>query len=209
VDADPDTLVTARYVTIDDALQHAPELRPWRPVVGIAPRLTDAELLTLAVMQALLGDVSEARWLRYARTHLHGLVPYLPGPSGSNQRLRAAFPLLSYFVRALASDTDLRSDTVWVADATPIECGRSRDTARRSALAGWAGYGSCRSHTRYLLGLRLHLAAERGRCTGRPWSWGWEQVGQGGLPYPPAGGRDVVAVVDALDRSSLRVLANP
>jgi hypothetical protein len=99
VDADPDTLVIALYVKIDDALQHAPELRPWRPVVGIAPRLTDAELLTLAVMQALLGYVSEARWLRYARTHLHGLVPYLPRQSGSNQRLRAAFGLLSYFVR--------------------------------------------------------------------------------------------------------------
>jgi hypothetical protein len=157
VDADLDTLATALYVTIDDALQHAPELRPWRPAVGIAPKLTDAELLTLAVMQALLGYVSEARWLRYARAHLHGLFPYLPGQSGYNKRLRAAFPLLRYFIRALASDTDLWSDTVWVADSTPIECGRSRDTVRRSALAGWAAYGYCRSHTRYFWGLRLHL----------------------------------------------------
>jgi hypothetical protein len=157
VDADLDTLATALYVTIDDALQHAPELRPWRPAVGIAPKLTDAELLTLAVMQALLGYVSEARWLRYARAHLHGLFPYLPRQSGYNKRLRAAFPLLRYFVRALAVDTDLWSDTVWVADSTPVECGRSRDTMRRSALAGWAGYGYCRSHTRYFWGLRLHL----------------------------------------------------
>jgi hypothetical protein len=157
VDADLDTLATALYVTIDDALQHSPELRPWRPAVGTAPKLTDAELLTLAVMQALLGYVSEARWLRYARTHLHGLFPYLPRQSGYNKRLRAAFPLLRYFVRALAADTDLWSDTVWVADSTPIECGRSRDTVRRSALAGWAGYGYCRSHTRYFWGLRLHL----------------------------------------------------
>jgi hypothetical protein len=28
----------------------------------IAPKLTDAELLTLSVMQALLGFTSEARW---------------------------------------------------------------------------------------------------------------------------------------------------
>jgi hypothetical protein len=157
VDADLDTLATALYVTIDDTLHHAPELRRWRPAVGIAPKLTDAELLTLAVMQALLGYVSEARWLRYARTHLHGLFPYLPRQSGDNKRLRAAFPLLRYFVRALATDTELWSDTVWVADSTPVECGRSRDTMRRSALAGWAGYGYCRSHTRYFWGLRLHL----------------------------------------------------
>ena len=157
MDADLDTLVIALYVKIDDALQHAPELRPWRPAVGIAPKLTDAELLTLAVMQALLGYVSEARWLRYARTHLRGLFPYLPRQSGYNKRLRAAFPLLRYFVRALATDTELWRDTVWVADSTPVECGRSRDTVRRSALAGWAGYGYCRSHTRYFWGLRLHL----------------------------------------------------
>jgi hypothetical protein len=59
-------------------------------VVGIAPKLTDAELLTLAVLQAVLGYVSEARWLRYARTHLRGLFPYLPRQAGYNKRLRAA-----------------------------------------------------------------------------------------------------------------------
>jgi len=157
VDADLDTLVTALYVTIDDALQAAPELRPWRPAVGIAPKLTDAELLTLAVMQALGGYVSEARWLRYARTALRHLFPYLPRQSGYNKRLRAAWPQLRYFIRALAVDTDLWADDVWVADSTPVECGRSRETVKRSALAGWAGYGYCAAHSRYFWGLRLHL----------------------------------------------------
>jgi hypothetical protein len=56
--------------------------------VGIAPKLSDAELVTLAVMQALLGFVSEARWLRHAGRHLRHLFPYLPGQSGYNKRLR-------------------------------------------------------------------------------------------------------------------------
>ena len=157
MDADLDTLVIALYVTIDDALQAAPELRRWRPAVGIAPKLTDAELLTLAVMQALGGYVSEARWLRYARTALRHLFPYLPRQSGYNKRLRAAWPQLRYFIRALAVDTDLWADDVWVADSTPVECGRSRETVKRSALAGWAGYGYCAAHSRYFWGLRLHL----------------------------------------------------
>jgi hypothetical protein len=55
VDADLDTLATALYVTIDDLLQQAPYLAPWRPAVGIPPKLSDAELVTLAVMQALPG----------------------------------------------------------------------------------------------------------------------------------------------------------
>src|SRR6266498_3621830 len=72
VRTDLDTLVTALYVKIDDALKATPELCRWRPKVGIPPRLSDAELLTLAVMQALLGFTSEARWLRHARTALTG-----------------------------------------------------------------------------------------------------------------------------------------
>jgi hypothetical protein len=44
-----------------------------------------------------------------------------------------------------------------VVDSTPVECGRSRETTRRSDLAGWAQYGYCASHSRYFWGLRLHL----------------------------------------------------
>jgi hypothetical protein len=44
-----------------------------------------------------------------------------------------------------------------VVDSTPVECGRSRDTTRRSDLAGWAEYGYCASHSRWFWGLRLHL----------------------------------------------------
>ncbi|MET8760440.1 hypothetical protein [Lentzea sp. NPDC004782] len=61
---DIDILATALYVRTDDLLRAQPWLAPWRPKVGIVPSLTDAELVTLAVMQALLGHTSEARWLR-------------------------------------------------------------------------------------------------------------------------------------------------
>ena len=54
-------------------------------------------------------------------------------------------------------DTALWSDDVWVVDSTPVECGRSRETVRRSDVAGWAEYGYCPSHSRFFWGLRLHL----------------------------------------------------
>jgi len=59
----------------------------------------------------------------------------------------------------LARDTSLWTDDVWVVDSTPVECGRSRETARRSDLAGWAEYGYCASHSRWFWGLRLHMLA--------------------------------------------------
>jgi len=159
---DIDTLATALYVRTDDLLKQYPDLAPWRPAVGLQPRLTDAELVTLAVMQALLGYTSEARWIRHAHAHLGHLFRYLPGQPGYNRRLRAAAALITALIRLLAADTSLWTDDVWVVDSTPVECGRSRDTTRRSDLAGWAEYGYCASHTRYFWGLRLHLVATLG-----------------------------------------------
>jgi len=56
-----DSLATALYVKTDDLLKDSPQLAPRRPVVGIAPQLSDAELVTLAMMQAMLRFTSEAR----------------------------------------------------------------------------------------------------------------------------------------------------
>jgi hypothetical protein len=152
-----DTLATALYVKTDDLLKDSPHLAPYRPEVGIGPKLSDAELVTVAVMQALLGFTSEARWLRYARAHLRHLFPYLPQQPGYNKRLRAAAQMIRHCIRALATGTTVWADDVWVVDSTPVECGRSRETAKRSDLAGWAEYGYCASHSRYFWGLRLHL----------------------------------------------------
>src|SRR6266581_4749666 len=157
VTTDLDTLATALYVRTDDLLKESPQLAPCRPDVGIDPKLSDAELVTLAVMQALLGFASEARWLRHARAHLRHLFPYLPQQPGYNKRLRAAASMIRDCIRVLAADTTVWTDDVWVVDSTPVECGRSRETARRSDLAGWAEYGYCASHSRYFWGLRLHL----------------------------------------------------
>ena len=157
MDADLDTLATALYVRTDDLLKASPERAPWRPRVGIAPRISDAELITLAVMQALLGHTSEARWLRYTRTHLHHLFRYLPQQPGYNKRLRRLGVTIGWLVGVLARDTTVWTDDVWVADSTPVECARSRDAVARSDLAGWAEYGYCASHSRFFWGLRLHL----------------------------------------------------
>jgi hypothetical protein len=137
-----DSLAIALYVKTDDLLKDSPQWAPWRPAVGIAPRLSDAELVTLAMMQVMLGFTSEARWLRHARAHLRHLFPCLPQQPGYNKRLRKAADLIRRLTRTLARDTTLWTDDVWVVDSTPVECGRSRETVKRSDLAGWAQYGT-------------------------------------------------------------------
>ena len=70
---DLNTLLTALYVKIDDHL--AGRRRMGRP-----PKLTDAELVTLAVAQALLGFTSEARWLRFLPAAVARRVPVRARP---------------------------------------------------------------------------------------------------------------------------------
>ncbi|GAA1579332.1 IS982 family transposase [Dactylosporangium maewongense] len=154
---DLDTLATALYVKIDDELKASPQLNPYRPKVGITPKITDAELITVAVLQALLGHHDEIRWLRGARKAIGHLFPYLPKQPGYNKRLRALITQIAHCIAVLAADTDLWRHPVRIADSTPVQCGTSRETVKRSDLAGWAGYGYCASHSRRFWGLRLHL----------------------------------------------------
>jgi hypothetical protein len=87
-----DDLVTALYVTIDELL--GPDPRAGHP--GRKPRLSDAELVCLAVAQVLLGCHGEHRWLRFCYGRLGHLFPYLPNQPGYNKRLRQARWLLDH-----------------------------------------------------------------------------------------------------------------
>ena len=152
-----DTLAVALYVTVDDLLVANPHQRPPRPAVGISPQISDSEMITLAVVGALLGFTDESRWVRWARAHLRPWFPYVPRQPGYNKRLRNLAGTIRRVCHRLARSTDQWCDGTWVVDSTPVEAARSNQTVRRSDLAGYAQYGYCASHSRYFWGFRLHL----------------------------------------------------
>jgi hypothetical protein len=123
-----DDLVIALYVTIDELL--GPDPRRGRP--GRKPRLSDAELVCLAVAQVLLGCHGEHRWLRFCYGRLGHLFPYLPNQPGYNKRLRQARWLLDQVLAYLAGQTPGVHDTLRLLDATPVPCAASRTTVQRS-----------------------------------------------------------------------------
>ena len=131
---------------------------------------------------------SEARRLRFVGRRLDSLFPYRPKRPGCNKRLRAALPLVKRVIRLPARDTDFWLDTVWITDSTPVPCGMSRPTVKRSNVAGWAGYGYCASHSRFFRGLRLYLV-----CTpaGMPIVWA--------LANPELGEREVLAAMPEVE----------
>jgi hypothetical protein len=148
--ANLDALLTALYVRVDDLL---PERRgPGRP-----PRITDAELVALAVAQMFLGVPNDRKFLALATWRLGHLFAYLPKQPGYNKRLRALAPTIARVITQLAVSSPSFCDNLRLLDSTPVSCGQSRATARRSELAGLAAYGWCRSHSRYCWGFRLYL----------------------------------------------------
>lgn len=148
--ANLDALVIALYVRIDDLL-------PARCGPGRPPRITDAELIALAVAQMFLGIPNDRKFLALARWRLGHLFPYLPQQPGYNKRLRSLAPTIAQVITHLTVSSPSFCDGLRLLDSTPVPCGQSRETARRSELAGYAAYGWCRSHSRYFWGFRLYL----------------------------------------------------
>ena len=174
------TLLTALYVLVDD---HVVTPRTGR---GRQPRLSDSELITLAVAQVLLGYHCERRWVRHIRSSAdwRAMFPYLPKQPGYHKRLKQARALLCKAIATVAACCPSWFDDLWMTDATPVPCGMSRQTVKRSDLAGHAGYGYCASHSRYYWGFKLYLVCAG---DGMPVMWC--------LANPKLGEREVVAAL--------------
>lgn len=148
MDADLDTLCTVVYCTADDLL---PEAR-----ANARRRVTDAELVTLCVAQAIMGITSDRRFLAAAHRRLGHLFPHLPSQPAYWKRRRRLSSVIEWLMGHFARQSPGSADDVLLCDSTPVECGRSRETAKRSALGDLAGYGYCASHSRWFWGVRLH-----------------------------------------------------
>ena len=145
-----DALVIALYVEVDDLLE--PRRGRGRP-----PKLSDAELITLAVAQVFLGLPNDRQFLALARYRLGHLFPVLIDQSNYNRRLRALGPQVARVINYLAFVSPSFCDNLRLLDSTPVPCAQSRETVKRSEFAGHAGYGYCRSHSRWFWGFRLYL----------------------------------------------------
>ena len=150
MDADLDLLCISVYCTADDLLPERPR--------NARRRLTDAEIVTLCVAQVLMGIASDRRFLRAARRQLGHLFPYLPSQDALHKRRARLAETLEWLIGVFAARSPGSSDELLLLDSTPVECGRSLETARRSQLAEVCGYGYSRSHSRWFWGMRLHLA---------------------------------------------------
>jgi hypothetical protein len=146
--ADLDTLCTVVYCTADDLLPEKPG--------NARRRITDAEVATLCVAQAIMGIPSDRRFLAVARRRLGDLFPELPQQPGFHKRRARLAETIEWLIGVFAAESPGSHDDVLLIDSTPVECARSVETTRRSALGDAADYGYCASHSRFFWGFRLH-----------------------------------------------------
>jgi hypothetical protein len=146
--ADLDLLLTAVFCTADDLLPEGPK--------NACRSLTDAEVATLCVAQAIMGIPSDRRFLAVARKRLCHLFPELPHQPGFHKRRARLAETIEWLIGVFAAESPGAYDDVLLIDSTPVECARSVETTRRSALGDAADYGYCASHSRFFWGFRLH-----------------------------------------------------
>ena len=147
--ADLDLLLTAVFCAADDLLP--------KRARNARRRITDAEVVTLCVAQAVLGISSDRRFLRAAERQLLTLFPVLPTQDAFWKRRARLTEQIERVMAAFARDCPGYWDQIVLLDSTPVECGRSVETARRSQLAVACAHHYSRSHSRWFWGMRLHL----------------------------------------------------
>src|SRR5580693_4712366 len=114
MDADLDTLCTVVYCTADDLLPEKPG--------NARRRVTDAEVVTLCVAQAIMGIPSDRRFLAVATKRLGHLFPQLPQQSGYFKRRRRLAESLEWLMGIFASQSPGYADDLLLIDSTPVEC---------------------------------------------------------------------------------------
>ncbi len=152
--ADLDTLLIAVYCAACTLFPSPPESKRRR---GRPQKITDNELICLMVAQMLLGHPSERQFLPVAGWRLGHLFPHLPAQSSYNERCRALAPKLVTLWRAISAELPGFHDRLSFVDTTPLPCGQSVQTAQRSELAPWCGFGYSAAHSRFYWGMRLVL----------------------------------------------------
>jgi hypothetical protein len=139
-----ETLVVAAYVFATSVAI---------PRSGPAGRISDHELIALAVAQAASGICSDRQFLGMIDRLLPGWFPHLPDQTQYNRRLRRLAPWITTVQLQVAEL--IAEGQVRLVDGTLIACANYPGCASKSHFAGHASYGYCPSESLFVWGMRL------------------------------------------------------
>ena len=145
--------MTALYVLVDDFLKARPSLRSWRRSPNASPAFTDAEVLTIGLMQSCLGVATLKHAYRLIADNFGSAFPYLPSYSQWLARLHALTAQVGHLIQHVIGPLDSRlylMDSKPIPTCKPIRHGRARLLRDEGAYFG-------KSTTGWFFGFKLHL----------------------------------------------------
>ena len=154
--------ITLLFCLIDDAYDR---LNPRGELYRALKKLSDSELLTLALFQQLRGVESERSFLRDVRRFFAHLFPGVAGlhPSSFNRRVRKLRGYLEYLRREILPELVGDPETL-IVDSTLLEVLHPRQV---SQSAGWGSASSGGAWVRWgtfsVYGVKLHLLCSANR----------------------------------------------
>lgn len=153
--------LTVLYVFVDDYIQAHPTQAAWRRSPNDAPAFTDAEVLTLALMQGCLGVATLKQTYRLMANNYRDAFPHLCSYGQWLARLHALAPLVGQLLLAAAGQAALPAGRLYLLDAKPIPVCRPIRHGRVRLLREDGAYFG-KSSQGWFFGYKLHVLVHQG-----------------------------------------------
>src|SRR2546428_4598191 len=154
---DKATVLTTLFTIVDDTMKGSAMIQAALKRPGPAPKLSDSEVVTIALYQELIGEPREDHFFRL---HQASLLPFFPGlneRSRYNRRKRALWSvILAVRVSLQLVLEALQLEETAVIDSAPVPCVGYKRAKQASEFVGTADYGVCSSKAMKYFGCQFH-----------------------------------------------------
>lgn len=154
---DKATILTTIFTIVDDTMKGSAMIQHALERPGPAPRLSDSELVTIALYQELIGEPREDHFFRLHQASLRTFFPGLNERSRYNRRKRDLWSVILAVRISLQVVLDARElEETAAIDSAPVPCVGYKRAKQASDFVGTAEYGVCSSKALKYFGLKLH-----------------------------------------------------
>jgi len=154
---DKATVLTTIFTIVDDTMKGAAVIQHALKRPGPAPRLSDSELVTIALYQELIGEPREDHFFRL---HQASLQTFFPGLNERSRYTRRKRDLCSVILAVRVSLQlvleALQLEETAAIDSAPVPCVSYKRAKQASDFVGSADYGVCSSKAMKYFGYKLH-----------------------------------------------------
>src|SRR5213080_3786653 len=154
---DKATVLSTLFTIVDDTMKGSAMIQHALARPGPAPRLSDSEVITIALYQELIGEPREDHFFRLHHASLRTYFPGLNERSRYNRRKRDLWSvILAVRVSLQIVLEALELEETAAIDSAPVPCVGYKRTKQASDFADTAEYGVCSSKAMKYFGLKLH-----------------------------------------------------